>query len=71
MKDARRLLGLLTRSIPPGLGQRHQIMLQNGTLEILLWLGEICLPIMLETSDFETPIEDLAEQILLIREGVS
>lgn len=71
MKDAKRFLELLTSTIPPGADQRHSIALEDGTLEVCLMLGDVYLPVSLEPGDFETPIEDLVEQIVLIWEGHS
>lgn len=59
MYRAKLLLELLTKHIPPGEGQKHNLTLNEGGLEVTLMLGEKYIPFWLQETDFDLPVRDL------------
>lgn len=57
------LLEMLTRRIPPREGQRHNITLNEGALEVTLMLGDRYVPIQIKEVDFDMPVRQLVDTI--------
>lgn len=63
MKDAKTLLELLTKCLPPHGLARHNITLNNVRMEVTLMLDGLYLPFILEDEDFDKPIGQLADEL--------
>ena len=64
MHEARNLLIRLTKVIPPGINQRHNITIdEHNNLIIYLMLGSIYYPVLLTFEDLDNDINEIVNQI--------
>lgn len=63
MREAKRLLEELTKLIPPGIGQRHNITCGDNGLEVTLMVGDRYVPFLLEEEDLDRQSGDLLSLI--------
>lgn len=63
MYRAKLLLEMLTRRIPPGEGQRHNITLGDDGLEVTLMLESRYVPFVLKETDFDLPVQSLVDTV--------
>lgn len=64
MKNAKLLLKQLTKDIPPGQGQRHNLTIdEGGNLVIHLMLGKRYQPIALTEKDLDLTVDELAKEV--------
>lgn len=63
MQIAKELLERLTELVPPGPGQRHNLTIQNGQLEITLMTGDRYQSFLFEDGDYARSVEDAARAI--------
>lgn len=67
MDKAKRLLELLTKRITPGLGQHHNLTVNDsGALFVTLMLGNQYIPIALDEEDLQKDIPQLVNDIIFI-----
>jgi len=73
MVQAKLLLEQLTIQMPPGIGQRHSITIDEaGNLVVTLMMGDVYVPATLEEGDYDKGIYDLvAELVFVANECVS
>lgn len=70
MKDAKKLLQILTDQIPPGEGQKHNMILDGDRLIINLMLGKQYQPVLLSEKAMDQPAIVIASEIhKLMAEG--
>lgn len=57
------LLSELTKRIPPGKGQRHNITLSGDTLQVTLMFGDKYTPVVLNNDDLYRRLDKLVDDI--------
>lgn len=65
------LLNELTKRIPPGENQKHNITLHNGTLQITFMLGDKYIPVILDNDDLYMRLDKLAENLIRVINNAS
>lgn len=56
----------LSKRLPPGPGQSHNITGNNGTLALHLMLGDTAVPVYLQSIDLDREIEAVLDEIALL-----
>ena len=63
MRIAKELLERLTELVPPGPGQRHNLTIEDGKLQITLMTGDNYQSFLFEDEDYAQPVEEAARTI--------
>lgn len=58
----------LSKRLPPGEGQSHNITGNNGTLALHLMMGETFVPVYLQPLDLDRAIDDVLDEIVMLVE---
>lgn len=64
MKNAKELLKQLTKEIPPGAGQHHNITVDGDNLVVCLMLDDRYRPVILDDSDLHKSVGSLVREVL-------
>lgn len=70
MENIELFLKEITAMLPPGKQQYHNIILNgDGLLELTFMLGNVYIPVIIEPSDYDKPMIQLAREVVELVKG--